>query len=264
MLYQLTEWSSFGCTSLLALKQSAMFVLDKVKLVWIINDSFAVFWNFFPKRWFYRRFTGAWVGHLQAATYAYLSQLGYCPSSAARRKWRNERFQVQAMCVVVRQQPPALFLPASVPPSSRSPLPSSSLTLLLIREESFHYLLRLGCQSQCPWPKFVVLPRHIGGMISGVISPPLREAFIPPHGPPYLQARRSLTGEAAALLSLLHTLPLFTLADTSSCASKCLCSLLSQVRLNTIFSFSPPYFQLLSHKMLVRWMKSGWPFNFRF
>lgn len=153
------------------------------------------------------------------------------------------------MCVAVKQQP-HLFLPRVYPPFSRSPLLSSSLTLRLIREESFHYLLRLGCQSPRPWPKFVVLPRHIGEMISGVISPPLREAFIPPRCPPYLQARSgSLTGRlllsfhSSTLSPPLHLLILHHVLHPS----KCLCSLLSQIHFNASLSllFFPSLFSAI-------------------
>lgn len=143
------------------------------------------------------------------------------------------------LCVWLWSSSPTSLFPVSIPPSPTllsSPFLSSSLTLLLIREESFHYLLRLGCQSLRPWPKFVVLPRHIGEMISGVISPPLHEAFIPPRGPPYLQARSgSLTGR---LLAPLHSPPLLHLLILHHVLhlSKCLCSLLSQIHFNTSLS----------------------------
>lgn len=135
-------------------------------------------------------------------------------------------------------------------PFSRSPLLSSSLTLLLIREESFHYLLRLGCQSPRPWPKFVVLPRHIGEMISGVISPPLREAFIPPRCPPYLQARSgSLTGRLllsfhSSALSPLYTCWYFIMYFISLNVSVH-CWVRFILTPTSLFSFSPSLFSAI-------------------
>lgn len=143
----------------------------------------------------------------KTTTYASFSQhIGMCEIFFLLCSPVEENTEIRCfncrLCVRLHWVDPPVLLSSS--------LLSSSLTLLVIREESFHYLQRLGCQSPRPWPKFVVLRRHIGEMISGVISPPLHEAFIPPHGPLYLQARSgSLTGRL--LLSFYSfSLPLYT------------------------------------------------------
>ena len=157
--------------------------------------------------------------------------------------------------------PPCVFLL-----SSHSPL--SSLTLLLIRQGSFHYLLRLGCQFPRPWPKFVVLRRRIGEMISGVIFPPLSPplhstlpGFHSSSRPPCTSRRGGdlLTTIRLLLVLLLllftpHTVsPIFHSLILHHVASlhpsKCPCSLLSQIHFNVSLLSSPPLY----------WSIKTWP-----
>lgn len=166
-------------------------------------------------------FKAAGVGRVEAVTCANFSQwIGIFPilcSPVEKRK--KERFPVQSMCVAVKQQPHLSLLSSPrLSPFSHSPLPSSFPNPPSDPRGKLSLFAEIGMSIPAPLTQVCSSPPHIGEMISGVISPPLGEAFIPPRSPPYLQARSgSLTGRLLLCSHSSTLCPLFT--HTSSCTS---------------------------------------------